>query len=251
MSAFHPDTGQLQNVCGRMSFYTPGGLVLIAAMITFYKSTGAVIFWQWANQSFNALVNYTNSNASSELGNKKLLVAYTSATTSALVVSLGLKHILAGRGTPLMQRLVPFAAVMAANAVNIPLMRQVELAEGVSLCDEDGKEVTKSQGAAVKGISQVTLARCFMAAPSMTILPYTVEYLEKTAVFKRYKWLTGVTQLVGSGVLLGLCVPGGCALFPQQCSFNTASLKYLDASKLEELKKLPSVPDTLFFNKGL
>ena len=37
LSAFHPDTGELQNVIGRMSFYVPGGMVLIGAMITFYK----------------------------------------------------------------------------------------------------------------------------------------------------------------------------------------------------------------------
>ena len=42
LSAFHPDTGELQNVIGRMSFQVPGGMVLIGAMITFYRSVGCV-----------------------------------------------------------------------------------------------------------------------------------------------------------------------------------------------------------------
>ncbi|XP_035825243.1 sideroflexin-2, partial [Aplysia californica] len=118
LSAFHPDSGTLQNVFGRMSFQVPGGMVLIGAMITFYKSTAAIVFWQWTNQSFNALVNYTNSNATTEVSGKRLLTAYTSATTSALVVALGLKRLLSGRASPMLQRFVPFAAVAASNAVN-------------------------------------------------------------------------------------------------------------------------------------
>ncbi|GFR90936.1 sideroflexin, partial [Elysia marginata] len=94
LSAYHPDSGELQNVCGRMSFQMPGGMVLIGAMITFYKSNTAIIFWQWANQSFNALVNYTNSNATTEVNTKRLATAYVSATSSALVVALGLKKYL-------------------------------------------------------------------------------------------------------------------------------------------------------------
>lgn len=104
-----------------------------------------MVFWQWVNQSFNALVNYTNRNAKSEVSSTQLGVAYVSATTSALVTALGLKTFLEKRAGSLLQRYVPFAAVAAANCVNIPLMRQSELINGIVVYDENGNAVTESR----------------------------------------------------------------------------------------------------------
>lgn len=54
-----------------------------------------------------------------------------------------------------MQRYVPFAAVAVANCINIPLMRQTEIINGIDVSDEKGNIVGQSRLAAVKGISEV------------------------------------------------------------------------------------------------
>lgn len=99
-SAFHPDTGEKQNLFGRMSFQVPGGMLITGAMLQWYRSVPAIVFWQWVNQSFNALVNYTNRNANSPLTVTQLGVAYVSATSSALVAAIGFKNFMQKHASP-------------------------------------------------------------------------------------------------------------------------------------------------------
>lgn len=58
-----------------------------------------MVFWQWVNQSFNALVNYTNRNANSPLTTTQMGVAYVSATTAAMSTALVFKFVIQKRTT--------------------------------------------------------------------------------------------------------------------------------------------------------
>ncbi|KOC60674.1 Sideroflexin-2 [Habropoda laboriosa] len=226
-SAFHPDTGDLQNVFGRMSFQVPGGMAITGAMLQFYKTTTAVVFWQWMNQSFNAFVNYTNRNANSPTTVTQLGVAY---------------------------RYVPFAAVAAANCVNIPLMRQNEISNGIDISDENGNKLTNSKLAAIKGISQVVISRIVMCAPGMLILPPIMERLEKYRWMQRIKLLHLPIQVLLVGCFLTFMVPTACALFPQNCSIKSSTLERWEPENYELLKKncqSKEIPTRLYFNKGL
>jgi len=245
-SAFHPDTGEKQNVFGRMSFQVPGGMIITGAMMQWYKSNVGVIFWQWVNQSFNALVNYTNRNANVEFDNAKLVIAYVSATSTALITSLGLKAYLAKRASPLFQRYVPYAALAAANMVNIPLMRRSEIEEGIACVDDLGTPILNSRTAALLGISQVVFCRIVMATPGMTILPVIMERLEKKPWMRKIKPLHGPIQVLFVGCFLLFMTPTACSLFPQKASIKTETI-----GKFEKLPSDQQLPSVLYFNKGL
>lgn len=132
-----------------------------------FRSTPAVIFWQWINQSFNAIVNYTNRSGSNPISSETLARSYIGATGGAVITALSLNR-LAQHGPPLAGRLVPLAAVAAANCVNIPLMRITELQNGIELQNAEGSKVGQSKRAAKQAIMSVTLSRILMASPSMS-----------------------------------------------------------------------------------
>jgi len=252
-SAFHPDSGELQNVFGRMSFQGPGGMMITGAMLQFYKTVPQVVFWQWFNQSFNALVNYTNRNANSPTTPTQLSVAYFSATFSALGTAIGLKRALEKSSSKLLQRFVPFAAVASANCVNIPLMRQQELLEGISMTDQDGELACYSRTCAVSGISKVVLSRVAMAAPGMFCLPIIMQRMEKKPWFKSRPVLHAPFQVLGVGCFLLVMVPLACSIFPQTMSVTSESLRSSDPEAFQQLKDKygEKIPRVLFYNKGL
>uniref|UniRef100_A0A3B5LA03 Sideroflexin 2 n=1 Tax=Xiphophorus couchianus TaxID=32473 RepID=A0A3B5LA03_9TELE len=223
-SAFHPDTGDRMNLIGRMSFQVPGGMLgpdrnhlhaVLRAFVLFLRQIG---------------------------------VAYVTATSTALATAVGL-NLYTKKAPPLVARWVPFAAVAAANCVNIPMMRQQEILNGIAVTDENGNKLGHSKKAAVKGITQVVISRITMAAPGMIILPIIMQRLEKYKFMQRITFLHGPIQVMLVGVFLIFMVPAACSLFPQRCSMAVSKLEpeLRDAIVSQYGDKVQLV----YFNKGL
>nr|BAC41029.1 unnamed protein product [Mus musculus] len=213
-SAFHPDTGEKVVLIGRMSAQVPMNMTITGCMLTFYRQLGT---------------------------------AYVSATTGAVATALGLKS-LTKHLPPLVGRFVPFAAVAAANCINIPLMRQRELQVGIPVTDEAGQRLGHSVTAAKQGIFQVVISRIGMAIPAMAIAPVIMNTLEKKDFLKRRPWLGAPLQVGLVGFCLVFATPLCCALFPQRSSIHVTRLEPELRAQIQAQN--PSI-DVVYYNKGL
>eukprot|EP00604_Paraphysomonas_vestita_P002573 CAMPEP_0174818818 /NCGR_PEP_ID=MMETSP1107-20130205/1722_1 /TAXON_ID=36770 /ORGANISM="Paraphysomonas vestita, Strain GFlagA" /LENGTH=226 /DNA_ID=CAMNT_0016031269 /DNA_START=346 /DNA_END=1026 /DNA_ORIENTATION=+ len=226
-------------------------MVITGCMMTFYKTVPAVVFWQFANQTFNAIVNFSNRNASAGVTTEQLGTAYAAASSASVATALLFNKIVASSpalSAGIVGRFVPLVAVAAANCVNIPLMRQQELKHGIAIQTEDGQVVGESTQAAVDAISQVIPSRIGMAIPGMMIPPLVMSKLEKTALLIKNPWLKAPFTVLLTGLCLTFSTPLCCALFPQQASIQLSSLE--PELQKEVSQKFPGYK-TFYYNKGL
>jgi len=247
-SAFHPETKEKMFILGRMSAQVPCNMLITGFMLTFYKSAPAIVFWQFVNQSFNSIVNYTNRSGDKPITNTDLMKSYAVATTAATATALGLKAAVA-KLPPIMARFVPFAAVAGANCVNLPFMRWNEIRDGIAVFDKDGKRVGESSQAAKKAIAQVVLSRIAMAIPGMIIPPIIMDRLERKPFMRSRQWLNSPLQIILCGIFLTFTTPMCCALFPQKSSIPVAKLD--DKLREKLLHDGMKETDRVYFNKGL
>lgn len=136
-------------------------------------SLPAVIFWQWANQTLNVAVNFSNANKSIEMTNQELGTAYAAATATSVLLAVGLTRgvprLPVGAGTKqILSRLVPFVSVAAAGVVNISCIRWKEMRDGVDVFvtkfvdgHEEKEIIGKSPKAGQMAVAQSAASRVF------------------------------------------------------------------------------------------
>ncbi|KAI8854815.1 Tricarboxylate/iron carrier [Chytridium lagenaria] len=231
-STFHPDTGEKILLPFRMASFVPTNALIVAGMLMPNPTTAGILFWQWVNQSVNVAFNYCNANKTTEMNMTETTYAYGTAVASSCTIALGLNHWvkrlngISPTALSLLQKAVPFTAVAAAGTINVFLMRQKELTDGIAIQDENGVIVGKSTVAGWDAISQVAVSRVATSFPAVFLPGIVMSQLEKT------KFLKANPDLLYRSILYGVicgslmaALPCAVAIFPQMAEISVDRLE--------------------------
>lgn len=200
------------------------------------------------NQSLNVAINNANANKSSPLTYAKLAQSYFLAVGVSCSVAVGLNSLvprlkrLAPNTRLILGRLVPFAAVASAGALNVFLMRGEEMRTGIDvfpvLSEADKAKLTaegkaenevpslgKSKKAATLAVSETALSRVLNSSPIMVIPPLILVRLQQTQWLKKNPRLTTPVNL---GLILGMsyiALPFALAAFPTRQKISADRLE--------------------------
>lgn len=208
------------------------------------KTTGTLL-WQIANQSLNVAINNANANKSTPLSVPQIAKSYLMAVSASCSVALGLNALvprlkgISPNAKLILGRLVPFAAVSSASALNVFLMRGEEIRQGIDVypvlsevekkkLEESGETVQslgKSKKAATIAVGETAISRVLNATPIMVVPPLVLVRLEKTA------WLKARPRMImplNLGLVLApslFALPLALGAFPQRQAISATTLE--------------------------
>ncbi|KAL3468933.1 Tricarboxylate/iron carrier [Aspergillus californicus] len=253
-STLHPDTGEAVFLPFRMSCYVLSNLVVTAGMLTPGLQTTGTLMWQIANQSLNVAINNANSNKSTPLSLSQIGKSYLMAVSASCSVALGLNALvprlknISPNTRLILGRLVPFAAVSSASALNVFLMRGEEMRQGIDVYPapqnpgEPVESLGKSKKAAQIAVGETAISRVLNATPIMVVPPLILVQLEKRNLLK-----PRMVTPVNLGLVLAtslFALPLALGAFPQRQAISATSLE-------EEFWERGGKDGKIEFNRGM
>ena len=151
-SAVHPDTNEALPWLMRISSFMPMNIPLNIGFILMPPTIFNTVTVHVANQSYNAVMNYGNANASSPYTSEDIGRSYASAVAASVGVSLLIRQINAKRSAAafgarliMLNAITSTIACMCGGFANNWCMRMVEMERGIELSDPDtGEAIGKS-----------------------------------------------------------------------------------------------------------
>lgn len=114
--------------------------------------------------------------------------------------------------------------------------------------DTQGNELGKSPKAGLHALTQVSLSRCVLPFPILTIPPLVMSKLESTQLFRNNPRLAPIANVAVVTGCLWAALPMAIAIFPQYVEMPAKKLE----PQFHNLKDKSGKPiETVVFNRGL
>lgn len=250
------DDGSIVPWYGRFSWFVPLNVPIVGGMIM-YPIGAPQYIWQWINQSYNVIVNYSNSNKSAG-GTGALMQSYFFACSASVGIAAALSPL--ARKYRALSIVVPYTAVACAGAANIMFTRSAEMKKGVRVWygptgrSDLSTEIGMSPNAGTEAVTKTALTRVIMPIPTLLLPPILMACLDKTALM-RQRWVNVVTQLTIVGVCLWIALPVSVAMFPRFTTVLEPG-KLLEAdlqTRLAAVQKAakPRADNVVWYNRGM
>eukprot|EP01125_Pyxidicula_operculata_P021871 TRINITY_DN8713_c0_g1_i1.p1 TRINITY_DN8713_c0_g1~~TRINITY_DN8713_c0_g1_i1.p1 ORF type:complete len:328 (-),score=62.64 TRINITY_DN8713_c0_g1_i1:119-1009(-) len=230
----------------RMSGYALGNLPITVGLILPNASLPTMIFWQWANQTQNALTNHYNRSGAESVSTQKIMESYFGAVGAAVAIAIGSKLAVRRVASESLRntlgKIIPFFAVASANVLNTYLMRRHETVTGIPVTD-NGQVVGISKKAAEYAIGATCLSRVIMSFCMVAVPPFIYPVFERSHVIKTKPLANLAMQFAVVTVLIFTVIPFSVGFFSQELDISSSKLEP------EFSQKYPN--KNLTFNKGL
>jgi len=262
-TSVHPDTGEIQPLPFRMAAHVPANTVLLVMMLS-SKSVLATAAAQLANQSFNAMQFWTNRNGSNDIDTRVFAASFFGSVAASVGVGVALRRwelrsasrlARGGAAAWFALQCIPLVAAGAAKPLQIGVMRQDELLEGVAVrlpdgaavVDPDTGDALRSRAAGRAAVGTTVASRLLYLVPPMVVPPVAMAALGP-ALAAAHPALRAAVFVLLCGGMSAVTTPVCMALWEQRMSLPLESLE-ADVRAAAEAQQ----PGAGFvtFNKGL
>ncbi|CBZ51644.1 putative tricarboxylate carrier [Neospora caninum Liverpool] len=258
-STINASDGSVIHPLFRLAAFCPVNIPIGGGMLLGRPTFANSVFWQWVNQTYNACFNWANGNRSSSADaaqdRKDIIKGYIAAVCLSVGLAVSMNGMLArsksqGVARKLLQAVVPYTAVAAANFGNTALVRGQEIQKGIPVYDADKTQVGISKKAATQAVVQTGVSRVVLPVPAL-LLPYPV-----MSVFNALLPITRTNAFVRVGMELSVIfgclfvgLPLAVGMFPE---YSEMDVKDLELELQQDLKKRSGgTVQKVYFHRGV
>ncbi|KAI9602892.1 hypothetical protein H4Q26_002199 [Puccinia striiformis f. sp. tritici PST-130] len=190
-ASLHPDTQEPIPLPFRMSAFVPTNLIIATGLLLPNPSMVSIIGWQWANQTLNVCVNYSNANKSTGMSTEEVAKAYLSATATSVGLAVGLN------------RMVPRLAARFGRDTGLLL---AQIRDGIDIfppgVTDPDQALGKSRIAGAYAVGQTAASRVLTNIPTLILPPLIITALKKRHILwpkgKSFEMIANLGLIGGS-----------------------------------------------------